>query len=212
MPKQVLDSGTTGRLPSRPPAPRNAQEAIAAQSNAKRAAANNATPAAPNPTTGRLQYGYGGGPLTQDKGSFNTRSGGNRDAPQLGYTPGGFDDPTIDWQAIYDTFVAPTLNQGEGGGGGYSSGGGSSPDVVTPVAPAVFQPPAVVTAQSVQPPQAISATASSAADAPTGAKFETFGTPSTFGGFERRRNARGPRNTGSMTPEMLRRAAAARLG
>jgi hypothetical protein len=198
--------------------PKNAQEAIAAQANAKRAAANTGT----GSTRSSKGVAYGGGPLTQDLNKFSPARGGTMGtgaaAPPapMGYDPGSFNDPTIDWNAIYEIFIAGPQREAAaasgGGGGAPSGGGGSMPAQVAPPTPMVMESPASIMAPSIQQPAAVNSAASSIANAPEGQKFQTFGSPSTFGGFERMRNQRGPRNNASMTPEMLRRAAASRLG
>lgn len=168
----------------------------------------------------------GGGIIRTPAEAQATASSGSKAKPQrdinqppvnaqYGYTPGGFDDPTIDWQAIYDIFVAPQNMAASAspdfGGGGMGSIGNSTPEIIAPPTPApVFQAPEVVTAPQFQQPQVISRT-TEAQSGPQVQNFETFGSPSTFGGYERLRNARGPLKGASMTPEMLRRAAGARL-
>ena len=79
--------------------------------------------------------------------------------------------------------------------------------------PAVYAPPAQMTAPPavVQPP-AITAAANPSATNVAGESFTTVGNPGTFGGYERRRQSRGPRTGLSVTPEMIRSAAAQRLG
>lgn len=161
---------------------------------------------------------YGAWNKTVDK--YGT---GNKVVNKYGtpYAPGSFQDPGIDWNAIRAIFGGGDSGGGSGpSSGGYSassggySGGGDSGGLASyspPVAP-VAEAPATYTAPSYQAPLSISAEAGQAAGAPTGASFQTFGgNPGTFGQFERLRNARGPRNTGSITPEMLRRAAQARM-
>jgi hypothetical protein len=44
-----------------------------------------------------------------------------------------------------------------------------------------------------------------------GESFTTVGNPGAFGSYERKRQNRGPRTGLSVTPEMIRRAAAQRL-
>lgn len=224
MARNLADGGKTSvnRTGS---APQNAQQAIAAQANAKRASANSAQYA----QTGSTAKAYGGGPLTQNRTSFNASSGGTKtpvNSPsyqtqqakpaaynELGYIPGSFDDPTIDWNTIYDIFIGG--GGGAAGSGSYDTGtsGYSGPAPAQYQAPQqVFQMPEVQTAQSVpQVAPGITSSASGVADAPTGQQFTNFGGPGTFGEFQRLRNARGPRYNASMTPEMLRRAAASRL-
>lgn len=90
-----------------------------------------------------------------------------------------------------------------------TSGGGGS--LATP--PAVFVPPEAITAPPAvtQPPAVVAEAAPSEVNVP-GESFTTVGTPGSFGTYERQRFSRGPRTGLSVTPEMIRRAAAARLG
>jgi len=169
----------------------------------------------------------GGGIIKTPAEAQRTASAGSKAKPQrdinqppqnpsYGYTPGGFDDPTIDWQAIYDIFVAP---QGGGGNAGFSGGGsgslsgGGQPQAIMEAPQAIIEAPQAYTAQAAPQPVGIASSASSVADAPTGQSFQTFSSaPGTFGEFQRLRNKRGPTGGASQTPEMLRRAAASRLG
>ena len=79
--------------------------------------------------------------------------------------------------------------------------------------PAAFAAPATYTAPPamVEPPGAIAAAGAGAGNV-EGASFTSIGTPGSFGEYERRRQARGPRTGMSVTPEMIRRAASQRLG
>ena len=110
---------------------------------------------------------------------------------------------------------AATANTaGDGGGGGYSnSGGGGSGSSYTAPPPAVVQSPSTFeTPAQVQQPSAITGEAVGAAGAPTGTSFTSLGNGGTFGMFDRMRNQRQPKTGLSVTPEMLRAAAAARMG
>lgn len=91
--------------------------------------------------------------------------------------------------------------------GGSSGGGGTAPNR-TP-AP-VVQPPTEYTAPpAAQAPSPVSAQAPAAAV--SGKTFTSAGRGS-FGAFDRLRNQRSPRSGLSVTPEMLRAAAQARMG
>lgn len=91
------------------------------------------------------------------------------------------------------------------------SGGSGGGGLAAP--PAVFVPPEAVTAPPavVQPPAVVAEAAPSETNVP-GESFTSSGTPGTFGAYQRQRLSRGPRTGLSVTPEMIRRAAAARLG
>src|SRR5215218_9882342 len=65
----------------------------------------------------------GGGIIRTPAQAQATASPGSKAKPQrdinqppanavYGYEPGGFDDPTIDWQAIYNAMIAPGLAGG----------------------------------------------------------------------------------------------------
>jgi len=92
---------------------------------------------------------------------------------------------------------------------GMSDGSGTG---LAPV-PAAFVPPESVTAAPavVQPPAVVANATPSENNVP-GESFTTVGSPGTFGQLERRRASRGPKSGLSVTPEMIRRAAATRLG
>lgn len=134
---------------------------------------------------------------------------------------GAVQSATPDWgQAGLDAVMGGAI------GAGYSepaytppptriSGSGRSTGESTGMAapPAVYAPPAQMTAPPavVQPP-AVFADANPSAVNTAGESFTSVGNPSTFGSYERRRQARGPKGGLSVTPEMIRRAAAQRLG
>lgn len=98
----------------------------------------------------------------------------------------------------------------------------SAPRVVvratTPVvkAPApIVTPPKVATAApkpAVKPPAKPPTKTATGPKSNVGTSKTAGGRKSTYGQFKRQRNARGPRSGLSVTPEMLRRAAAQRLG
>lgn len=94
---------------------------------------------------------------------------------------------------------AEVISSGDGGGLAPTPSVFVPPESVT-AAPAVMQPPAVV---AEAPPSAVNV---------PGESFTTVGSPGSFGEYERRRTSRGPRTGMSVTPEMIRRAAANRLG
>lgn len=133
------------------------------------------------------------------------------DAP-LGYTPGGFDDPSIDWQAIYNTFIAPQQTSTA------EPAVSSAPTSYTPPAPpAPAPPPAIFQSPSSYSPPAVTQTpevvaTSVGGNGPEGVNYDALGTGMTGGMYDRRRNQRSPRSDMSVTPEMLRRAAQSRLG
>jgi hypothetical protein len=117
--------------------------------------------------------------------------------------------------AAYGPTVTPYTPNLSGSGrdrGGGSSGGGSgfgpAPAVASPYAtPESFSAPAA----AVQPPAVVAEAPPSQVNVP-GETFTSTGGTGTFGQYERQRQNRGPRSSVSMTPEMLRRAAAARMG
>jgi hypothetical protein len=102
---------------------------------------------------------------------------------------------------------------GGGGGSAFSGGGGGGGSAMSGPAPSVMQAPSTFTtpAQN-QAPTAVTETAVGAAGAPVGQSFQSLGRGGTFGMFDRMRNQRSPRSGLSVTPEMLRATAAARLG
>jgi hypothetical protein len=200
--------------------PANAQQAIAAQANAKRAAANTGT----GSTRDVRGVAYGGGPLTQDKNKFTPARGGtmgtssSQPIAPMGYDPGSFNDPTIDWQSIYDTFIGsqqqqPSMIAPSSPGRVTGSGRTSAESVGLAAAPSLFVPPESITAPpaTVQPPAVVANATPSEVNVP-GESFTSIGGPGSFGSFERKRAVRGPRTGLSVTPEMIRRAAAQRLG
>lgn len=99
------------------------------------------------------------------------------------------------------------LGGGGGGGGGTSVGGGggtnptpSTPTVTTPTTPVVSNPaPPVVSPTNPTAPTNVGT-------------FTSRGGPGTYGRFNRQRLNRGPRSGMSITPEMLQRIAAQRIG
>jgi hypothetical protein len=88
--------------------------------------------------------------------------------------------------------------------------GGSS---MSAQAPAAIQAPSTFTTPvQNEAPSAVTNTAVGSVGAPTGQTFQSMGRGGTFGMFDRMRNQRSPRSGLSVTPEMLRATAAARLG
>lgn len=208
--------------PARPGAPTNGQQAIQAMS-AARAANNykqgmfNGTPANTwGAAPGRGSAPKASGPISPNYGGTNnTRpiyeaqvSG----AAPIGYTPGSFNDPSIDWNAIASIF-GPQARQ-EGSNTDWNGGGTvERPSVMAPPTPPVFETPAVYTSPpaAVEAPGIVATTQGNSL--PNVQSFDTVGRGiGTFGMFDRMRNARNPRQGISVTPEMLRRAAQARMG
>jgi hypothetical protein len=103
--------------------------------------------------------------------------------------------------------VTRQTGSGRTGFAGNAGGGGMAP------AAAQFIPPETITAPpvAVQPPAVVAEAPPSAVNVP-GESFTTVGNPSAFGTYERKRQNRGPKSSLSVTPEMIRRAAAQRLG
>jgi len=95
-----------------------------------------------------------------------------------------------------------------GGGGGYNTGGGGGGNPPT-VSPPVVATPTTPTVTTPAPP-IVSPTNP---NGPTNVRtFTSTGRPGTYGAFQRQRLNRGPRTGLSVTPEMLRRIAAQRIG
>lgn len=123
-------------------------------------------------------------------------------------------DPNLnyDWAALARAISAQDGSGGSMGGGFTSAGSGGGSSYSAPAASVIQAPSSVVTPPQIQAPTAVTNTAVSAPGAPTGEQFTSVGAGGTFGMFDRMRNQRSPRSGLSVTPEMLRAAAAARLG
>lgn len=103
-------------------------------------------------------------------------------------------------------YIPPVRTSGSGRT--TSDAASSGPAVTGPIAaPATYTAP-----PAVQEAPAVMAAANPSGVNVAGQSFTSVGNPSTFGGYERRRLARGPRTGLSVTPEMIRRAATQRIG
>ena len=100
------------------------------------------------------------------------------------------------------------------GSGGYQEPAATyTPPPAPPPTPSVYETAASYKPPVIEAPQAIMNTAGGAAGAATeGPPMTKTGLGGTYGSFQRERQARGPKTGASVTPEMLRRAAARRLG
>lgn len=131
----------------------------------------------------------------------------------------GSTDPSdpYNWKAIAAALGgggAPQQSTFVGGGDDGGFGGGSSytpPSQVAAAPPPVIEAPSAITTPQVQPPTSITGTGTGVVGAPTGLTFQSTGNTGTFGSFDRMRNQRSPRSGLSVTPELLRRQAQARL-
>lgn len=230
MPTPDYGNFQVGKKAAAPPPVNNAQrqqqaqQAIAAQAAAKRQAAANSTGRPPGAN-------YGGGNVAPSAPAREYHNAAAQRAASGG-TPtnsisnelyaimarSGSRDPSdpYNWRGIAAGLAAqaaPAPVSAPAGGGNFAPGGnnvGAGGSTVPAPPPPVVVPPTSYTAPpSVQPPTAVEANAG--AGERSGTTFLSQG-GGTFGMFDRLRNQRSPRSGLSVTPEMLRAAAAARLG
>lgn len=206
----------------KPPKPQNAAQAIAAQNAAKRQSAAGAG--------GAGSYGAGNA-----KPAVNIRNVARDIKPATSLSSGipadiiammrqsGSTDPNdpLNWGAIRAALDAQAAQQAaqqssyQPGPSDSVLGGGSAPTPAapTPAVTPVYESPVSYTAPSIiEPPKGVTTGAEGAVGAPSGETFNALGGSNTFGMFERMRNQRTPKTGLSVTPEMLRAAARARLG
>lgn len=165
-------------------------------------------------SSGRISPNYGGTGNT--KKTYKAQTSGK--AP-IGYTPGGFDDPNVDWGKIYEIFVKPTLASNKARPSAPKTSTSTGSDGMQSGSPAPATAPKPVTTGTAQANKP--STTTTAKPAVTGTvkgnpaqavkSFTKTGNRGTFGQFKRLRNQRSPRSGLSVTPEMLRRQAQARL-
>jgi len=129
-------------------------------------------------------------------------------ATEAHFTPTGAPTPPpVDIPAPAPVYAPPPTRTTGSGRSAAIGGSGLAP------VPAAFVPPESITAAPAvaQAPAVVAEAPPSAINVP-GQSFTSVGTPGTFGQMDRLRQSRGPTTGLSVTPEMIRRAAASRLG
>lgn len=208
MPRQLAD-GITPRpapKPSKPPARTPMGSADALSNNPSMRAAAQRQAADPHNWAGiaaalRAQQGGGGGQLSADAAAMRANPAEEMAAINA----------AVERTAAAKPPPKPILS-GSGRTRGYESDGGGGVQALAAPAPVFYSPESISAPPAQVMPPAVIADAGAGASNVAGESFTTVGNPSTFGGYERQRQSRGPRTGMSVTPEMIRRAASQRLG
>jgi hypothetical protein len=154
---------------------------------------------------------YGAGNATPAAGS--TGSTIYRPNPVGNYTPGGYNDPSIDWAAIIRAFGPQPAPYDTPDPNGPPPNYNAPAEAAPAVAPQIEAPQQVTAPPAVAPAPAPDISAGRSGGAvDEGPAITKFGNAGTFGQMQRLRQARGPISGVSMTPELLRRAASRRIG